>query len=401
MALLDGIASVTDLELAGERVFIRVDFNVPLDKKTGSITDDERIVAALPTILHVAKAGAKVILASHFGRPKGKPNPAYSLEIVGARLAELTKMEVHVPDDCIGEAPRKVISDLREGQLCLLENLRFHEAEEQNDDTFAKELASLCTVYVGDAFGAAHRAHASVDALPRMMSKRAMGFLVAREVESLARVVETPERPFVAVLGGAKVTDKLGVIEALLDKCDCLCIGGAMANTLLAARGYDMRASLLEQDLVARGRTLFEQAEKKGVKLLLPSDVVTGGSLEATSGSTVAVAMLADGQLALDVGPATVAAFRAQILAAKTVFWNGPMGLFENPAFAAGTTGVASALVDSEAFTVVGGGDSAAAIRAAGLADRVSFVSTGGGAALELVEGKKLPGIEALRLVRG
>ncbi|MBX3126375.1 MAG: phosphoglycerate kinase [Polyangiaceae bacterium] len=401
MALLDGIASVTDLELAGERVFIRVDFNVPLDKKTGAITDDERIVAALPTILHVAKAGAKVILASHFGRPKGKPNPAYSLEVVGARLAELTKMEVHVPDDCIGEAPRKVISDLREGQLCLLENLRFHEAEEQNDDAFAKELASLCTVYVGDAFGAAHRAHASVDALPRMMPKRAMGFLVAREVESLARVVETPERPFVAVLGGAKVTDKLGVIEALLDKCDCLCIGGAMANTLLAARGYDMRASLLEQDLVARGRTLFEQAEKKGVKLLLPSDVVTGGSLEATSGSTVAVAMLADGQLALDIGPATVAAFRAQILAAKTVFWNGPMGLFENPAFAAGTTGVASALVDSAAFTVVGGGDSAAAIRAAGLAARVSFVSTGGGAALELVEGKKLPGIEALRLVRG
>lgn len=401
MALLDGIASVTDLELAGERVFIRVDFNVPLDKKTGAITDDERIVAALPTILHVAKAGAKVILASHFGRPKGKPNPAYSLEVVGARLAELTKMEVHVPDDCIGEAPRKVISDLREGQLCLLENLRFHEAEEQNDDAFAKELASLCTVYVGDAFGAAHRAHASVDALPRMMPKRGMGFLVAREVESLARVVETPERPFVAVLGGAKVTDKLGVIEALLDKCDCLCIGGAMANTLLAARGYDMRASLLEQDLVARGRTLFEQAEKKGVKLLLPSDVVTGGSLEATSGSTVAVAMLADGQLALDIGPATVAAFRAQILAAKTVFWNGPMGLFENPAFAAGTTGVASALVDSAAFTVVGGGDSAAAIRAAGLADRVSFVSTGGGAALELVEGKKLPGIEALRLVRG
>ncbi|MEZ4224688.1 MAG: phosphoglycerate kinase [Polyangiaceae bacterium] len=400
MAMLDGIQCVDELELAGERVFIRVDFNVPLDKKTGAITDDERIVAALPTIEHVVNSGAKVILASHLGRPKGKPSPEFSMERVGARLAELTKMEVHVPDDCIGESPKKVIADLRDGQVCLLENLRFHAEEEKNEEAFVRELAKLCSAYVNDAFGAAHRAHASVDGLARLTDKRAMGFLLKREVESLSRVLEKPERPFVAVLGGAKVTDKIGVIEALLEKCDAICIGGAMANTLLAAKGHDMRASKLEQDWLAAGRTLLEKAERKGVKILLPHDVVVGSGLDANEGQTVKVGELPPDVMALDVGPATVEAIRGQVLGAKTVFWNGPMGLFENDAFASGTWGVAQALVDSDAFTVVGGGDSAAAVRKAGLEDKVSFVSTGGGAALELVEGKRLPGVEALRKVR-
>ncbi|HMR05489.1 MAG TPA: phosphoglycerate kinase [Polyangiaceae bacterium] len=401
MPMLDGIVCVDELEaLAGERVFIRVDFNVPLDKKTGAITDDERIVAALPTIKHVAQSGAKVILASHLGRPKGKANPALSMEPVGARLAELLEMEVHVPDDCIGESPKKVIQDLRDGQLCLLENLRFHPEEEANEEGFVRELAKLCSVYVNDAFGAAHRAHASVDGLARATPVRAMGLLLKREVESLCKVLEKPEQPFVAVLGGAKVTDKIGVIEALFDKCNAICIGGAMANTLLAAKGLDMRASKLESDWLAAGRTLLEKAERRGIAVVLPSDVVVGENLDSDSGTVVKVGELPPGSMALDVGPATVEAFRKHILGAKTVFWNGPMGLFENAAFSAGTTGIAQALVDSEAFSVVGGGDSAAAIRKAGLEAKVSFVSTGGGAALELVEGKRLPGVEALRGAR-
>jgi len=397
--MLDGIRCIDELELAGKRVFIRVDFNVPQDKKTRAITDDERIRAALPTVKHAVAAGAKVILASHLGRPKGKPAPEFSMEPVGARLAELTGFEVHVPDDCVGEAPKKVVQDLREGQVVLLENLRFHAEEEKNDEAFAKELAILTDVYVNDAFGAAHRAHASVEALPRMMRERAMGFLMKNEVTNLSKVLETPEKPFVAVLGGAKVTDKIGVIESLLGKCSAICIGGAMANTLLAAKGHDMKASLVEKDFLAAARTLLEKARDKGVDIVLPSDVVVAASTEAESGATVAVSAVPDGSLALDVGPATVEAFKKRVLDAKMVFWNGPMGLFENKAFAAGTNAMAHALAETRAFTVVGGGDSAAALRKAGsgLEQKISFVSTGGGAALELLEGQKLPGVEALR----
>jgi phosphoglycerate kinase len=403
MSMLDGIACIDQLELAGQRVFIRVDFNVPLDKKSGKITDDERIRAALPTLTHAVKAGAKVILASHLGRPKGKPTPEYSMEPVGARLAELTGYEVHVPDDCVGDAAKKVVQDLRDGQVALLENLRFHAEEEKNDESFAKELASLCTLYVNDAFGAAHRAHASVEALPRLVQKRAMGFLMRDEVTHLSKVLETPDKPFVAVLGGAKVTDKIGVIESLLTKCDAICIGGAMANTLLAARGHDMKASLVESDFLAAARTLMAKARDRGVDLLLPSDVVVGTGTDATSGKTVGVGEIPEGQMALDIGPETLKAFTARTSAAKTVFWNGPMGLFENAAFSAGTHGMAKALAESKAFSVVGGGDSAAAVRQAGgdLVAKIGFISTGGGAALELLEGKKLPGVEALRLVRG
>lgn len=396
---LEGIRSIEELELENQRVFIRVDFNVPLDKQTGAITDDERIRAALPTIQHVVEAGGRAILASHLGRPKGKVVPELSLEPVGARLSEITDWEVHLPDDCVGDSPKKVIGDLRDGQICLLENLRFHEGEEANDEAFARQLAQLADVYIDDAFGAAHRAHASVEALPRLMPERAAGHLLKKEIESLARVV-SPEAPFVAVLGGAKVTDKITVIEALLDKCSALCIGGAMANTFLAARGADMRASKIEKEQLALARTLLEKADRKGVKALLPSDVVVATGTDASQGRAVPATGVPSDHMALDIGPDTVSAFAKQIAGAKTVFWNGPMGLFENPAFAAGTLGVARAMADSDAFSVVGGGDSAAAVRAAGeeIASKMSFISTGGGASLELVEGRKLPGIEALRM---
>ena len=399
MAMLDGIKSIDDLPLQNKRVFIRVDYNVPLDKASGRITDDERIQASLPTIRKAIASGARVILASHFGRPKGERNPKYSLEPCAARLSELLGQDVTLPDDCIGEAPKKVVGDLRPGQVCLLENLRFHPQEEKNDEAFAKELATLCDVYINDAFGSSHRAHASVHGLARLVRDRGMGYLLKNEIQALDRVVSSPARPFVAILGGAKVTDKIAVIEALLSKCDALCIGGAMANTLLAAQGYDMKKSLYEADWLAKGRTLLETAKSKGVDLVLPTDVVTAAGIDATSGNTVKANAVPDGEMALDIGPESVKAFAARVATAKTVFWNGPMGLFENKAFAAGTNGIAQAVADSSGFTVVGGGDSVAAVKAAGdeVLKKIGFISTGGGASLELVEGKKLPGVEALR----
>jgi phosphoglycerate kinase len=397
MVSLDGIRGIDELALEGKRVFVRVDYNVPLEN--GRITDDERIVRSLPTVKYAMEKGAKVILASHLGRPKGGPDPKYSLEPCGARLSELTGYEVLLPDDCVGDAARKVIADARKNQVVLLENLRFHPEEEKDDEAFAKELADLCDVYVNDAFGAAHRAHASVHALPRLKQQRGMGFLLKEELVSLRKITDTPERPFVAVLGGAKVTDKIGVIESLFERCDALAIGGAMANTLLAARGVDLKASKIEKDKLALARTVLEKAENRGIDVLLPVDVVAATSIEAKSGRATDVKLLADGEMALDIGPKTVELFGKRVQGAKTVFWNGPMGLFENPAFSAGTFGVARAIAASSAFSVVGGGDSAAAIRAAGaeIADGISFISTGGGASLELLEGKKLPGVEALR----
>jgi len=397
--MLDGIKTIDDLPLENKRVFIRVDFNVPLDKASGRITDDERIQASLPTIKKAIASGARVILASHLGRPKGERNPKYSLEPAAARLSELIGQDVTLPDDCIGDAPKKVIGDLRPGQVCLLENLRFHPQEEKNDEAFAKELASFTDVYVNDAFGSSHRAHASVHGLARLIRDRGMGYLLRNEIQALDRVVSAPQRPFVAILGGAKVTDKIAVIEALLTKCDALCIGGAMANTLLAAQGFDMKKSLYEADWLAKGRTLLETAKTKGVDLVLPTDVVTGTGIDATSGTTVKANAVPEGEMALDIGPDTVKAFATRLAKAKTIFWNGPMGLFENKAFAAGTNGIAQAVADSSGFSVVGGGDSVAAVKAAGDAvlQKIGFISTGGGASLELVEGKKLPGVEALR----
>ncbi len=394
-----GLRTLDSLEdLAGKRVFVRVDFNVPFDKKSGAISDDERIRAALPTLQYLEAREAKVVLASHLGRPKpGTHSP--SLEPCGARLAELLGVEVILPEDCIGDTVQKLVRELRPRQVCLLENLRFHAEEEANDEGFARALAKLCDVYVNDAFGAAHRAHASVDALPRLVRERAMGFLMQKELTNLARVVEQVERPFVAVLGGAKVADKIGIIEKLLEKCDALCIGGAMANTLLAARECNLQASRVETDWLAPGRTLLEKAERKGVRLLLPSDVVVGTGLDATTGTLCSVNEIPAGTMALDVGPDTVRRFERELQKAKTIFWNGPMGLFENPAFATGTKAVAELVARSPGFSVIGGGDSAAAIRELEpeLVSQIDFISTGGGAALELIEGKRLPGVEALK----
>ncbi len=384
--------------LSGKRLFIRVDFNVPLDKKTKAITDDARIREALPTIRFAMEHGAKVILASHMGRPKPGKTEGLSLEVCGQRLAELTGWEVHVPEDCIGDAPKKVIQDLRAGQLCLLENLRFHPEEEANDETFAKSLAELCEVYVDDAFGCVHRAHASVHALPLLVKDRAAGFLLEKELKALGRVVVSPEKPFVAILGGAKVSDKIDVVESLLSKCDVLVIGGAMANTFLAAQGLRMQKSLVEEDKLPLARTIMEKARDRGVKLILPVDVVVASGLDAEAGQTVETTEVPEGQMALDIGPKTIELIRAELHRAKTVFWNGPMGLFETKAFEHGTLEVARILSKVSGFTVVGGGDSAAAVKVAGadVVAGIDHISTGGGASLELIEGKKLPGVAAL-----
>ena len=416
MSSLDNIATLETLQLgpleeghylANKRVFIRVDFNVPLDKETGAITDDTRIRAALPSIKFAVEAGAKVIVASHLGRPKGKRSEKLTLEPAGTRLAELTGYEVHLPEDCIGDAPKKVIHDLRVAtasghggpQVCLLENLRFHAGEKENDEAFVRALGELCDVYVNDAFGAMHRAHASVDGLPRTKKDRGAGFLVQRELESLGQL-HTPHKPYVAVLGGAKVSDKIDVIEALYGKCDSICVGGAMANTFLAAKGHNMQKSLVEEDKLALARTLIEKADSASVALMLPDDVVVGESIQANSGHSVAAGKVPEGMLALDIGPKTIEKFSEVLTAAKTIFWNGPMGLFEQDAFAKGTREVAIAMSKAKGFTVVGGGDSAAAVRQAGdeIAGAFDHISTGGGASLRFIEGKRLPGIEALRL---
>jgi len=308
---------------------------------------------------------------------------------------------VLVPEDCVGDAPKKVIKDLRGGQLCLLENLRFHEEEEKNDDGFARELAELCDIYVDDAFGAVHRAHASVHALPKLMRDRGCGFLLEKEIEALGKILSGADKPYVAVLGGAKVSDKIAVVDALLQQVDALVIGGAMANTFLAAKGLNVQASRVEAERFPLARSILEKAQGRGVEVILPVDAVVGASLETTAAQarTVPVESIPEGTMILDIGPRTTELIAKRFKNAKTIFWNGPMGLFENPAFSHGTFGVARAMVETDAFTVIGGGDSAAAVHAAGgdIAARVKHISTGGGASLELIEGKKLPGIEVLR----
>jgi phosphoglycerate kinase len=392
------IRSIEQLPVAGKRVFIRVDFNVPLEKKTGKVKDDARIRAALPTIRYVVEKKAKVILASHLGRPDGKPVPEMSLEPAGARLSQLLGQDVIFADDCVGDGVKKLVSELREGQVLLLENLRFHPEEEANDDAFARELASLCDVYVDDAFGTVHRAHASTVGMAKLVPQRGAGFLVAAELKHLQPLLKGAAKPYLAILGGAKVSDKIKVIDQLMGKVDALLIGGAMAYTFLSSRGVPVGASRVEKDKLDLARRILEKAGQSRVEVLLPSDHVV--AKEPKGGVPVeTVAQIPDGMLGLDIGPRTRELYRQRILGAQTVFWNGPMGMFEMAEFAPGTRAVAEALVEATkrgARTVVGGGDSAAAIAEMGMADQVTHVSTGGGASLEFLEGRELPGVKVL-----
>jgi phosphoglycerate kinase len=392
------VKTLDALDLAGKRVFIRVDFNVPLDAN-GRVADDQRIRAALPTIEYATRAKARVILASHLGRPKGKPEDRqkYTLEPAGARLSELLRQDVTLADDCIGDGVKKLVKDLKDGQVLLLENLRFHPEEEANDEGFARELASLCDVWVNDAFGTAHRAHASTAGMAKFVKEKAAGFLIQKELDYLGKALRTPAKPFVAVLGGAKVSDKIKVIQNLMSKADSILIGGAMAYTFLKAEGVPVGKSRVEEDKLDLAKTLLEVAKQKNVELLLPVDhVCATEATETAQRHVVNDRAIPENLIGLDIGPKTLDRYRQRILAAKTVFWNGPMGLFEQKPWAEGTFGVARAMADTAAVTVVGGGDSAAAVEEAGLVSKMKHVSTGGGASLEFVEGRVLPGIQVL-----
>ncbi len=392
------IATIDELELGGKRVFIRVDFNVPLDAQN-RVSDDARIRAALPTIRYAVEHKARVILASHLGRPKGDPSDKqkFSLEPAAARLSELLAQDVILADDCIGDGVKKMVKDLKEGETLLLENLRFHKEEEANDEGFARELASLADVWVNDAFGTAHRAHASTAGMARFVKEKAAGFLIQKEVEYLSKVLTSPERPFVTLLGGAKVSDKIKVIENLLPKADAICIGGAMAYTFLKAQGIAVGKSRVEEDKLELARQLLDKAAQRGVELLLPVDHVCAKEAKETAAREVVDERAIPGELiGLDIGPKTLDRYRQRVLGAKTVFWNGPMGLFEQRPWAEGTFGIARAMAESRAVTVVGGGDSAAAVEEAGLVSKMKHVSTGGGASLEFIEGRVLPGLRVL-----
>lgn len=396
MAKLRG---VSELDVAQKRVFVRVDFNVP-QGENGIVTDDTRIRAALPTIRHLVQRGARVILASHLGRPKGK-TPSLSLLPVGQRLAELLSPEVpeiKLCDEVVGDGARKLAQELRDGEVLLLENLRFEPGEEKNDDGLSKSLAALAEVYVNDAFGAAHRAHCSTAGMVRHfpVGQRGAGFLMVREIEFLSRLLVDVQRPYVVVVGGAKVSDKINVLTHLASVASSLLIGGAMANTFLCAQGKQLGRSKLESDKLNVAKLFLERCAKDRVEVVLPHDLVVAASVDVPEGQVVAVDAVSADHMALDIGPSTAREFSARIAAAKTVFWNGPLGLFEKKPFSAGTFAVARAMASCKGTTVVGGGDSVAAISAVGVETQISHVSTGGGASLEFVEGQTLPGIAAL-----
>ena len=392
-----GKRSITDLDLAGQRVLMRVDFNVPI--KNGTIKDDTRIRASLPTIHYALDHGAKaVILCSHLGRPKGKPSPEFSLKPVADRLAELLKRPVTFAGDCVGEAAQKAVASAPSGGVVLLENLRFHAEEEKNDPAFAQQLASLGDVYVNDAFGSAHRAHASTEGVVRHIKESAAGLLMAAELEHLGKVLHNPDKPFVAILGGAKVSDKLEVIENLIPRVDALLIGGAMAYTFFKSRNLPVGKSLVEDELLQAAREIEERAKARTLRLELPVDHVVAPKLEAgVPTETLAVTDPAIGdRMGLDIGPKTIETYRSVIAGARTVVWNGPMGVFEIDEFAHGTIEVAKAVAAVKGTTVIGGGDSIAAVAKAGVTDRITHISTGGGASLEFLGGRELPGVAAL-----
>lgn len=388
--------SIDDLQVKGKRVLVRVDFNVPVDDN-GQITDDRRIKAAVPTIKSLADRGAKVILVSHFGRPKGGPNDKYRMDVMAKRLSEIIGKSVVKVNDCIGDEPKKAIETLSEGGIVLLENVRFYKEEEANDEAFAKKLADLAEIYVNDAFGTAHRAHASTAGVAKFLKPAVSGYLMQKEIDIMGKALSNPETPFVAILGGAKVADKLGVIQNLLEKVDTLIIGGGMAYTFLKAQGMEIGKSLLDAEKVGFAQEMLAKAKAKGIKLLLPIDTVVADNFKnPTVSKTVPSNEIPADMEGVDIGPETVKLFAKEIETAKTVIWNGPMGVFELPQFAVGTKAIAQALTQSKGTTIVGGGDSAAAVEQMGFADKITHVSTGGGASLEFMEGIELPGVAAL-----
>ncbi|NLM85202.1 MAG: phosphoglycerate kinase [Clostridiales bacterium] len=387
--------TVRDISLKGKKVLVRVDFNVPMDDNQ-NITDENRILGAMPTIRYLMDQGAKTILCSHLGRPKGEFNMKYSLAPVAKRLGELLKTDVKMAKDVVGEDADRVVASLKDGEVALLENLRFHKEEEKNDEAFARKLASYADVYVNDAFGTAHRAHASTEGVAHFLPA-VSGFLIEKELQFMGKALDKPDHPFVAILGGAKVSDKLGVINNLLEKVDTLIIGGAMAYTFTVAKGGKVGNSRVEEDKLDYAREMMEKAKQKGVKLLLPVDTLIADKFDNDANTKVVpTGEIPEGWEGLDIGPKTAEQFAKEIKAAKTVIWNGPMGVFEMPNFAKGTQALAQAMADSSATTIIGGGDSAAAVIQMGFGDKISHISTGGGASLEFLEGLVLPGVAAL-----
>ncbi len=395
--------SIDQVELKGKRVLVRVDFNVPLDENL-NITDDTRITESLPTINKIISEGGKAILMSHLGRPKGGPNPKYSLKPTAKRLSELIGKEVKLAPDCIGEETRSMVNAMKDGDVLILENVRFHPEEEKNDPEFAKQLAELGDVYINDAFGSAHRAHASTEGITKFIKIAAAGYLMQKELQYLGEAVSNPKRPYVAILGGAKISGKIDVINNLLNKVDTLIVGGGMAFTFFKAQGLEIGTSLLEAEKVELAKNVLDNAKKAGINFLLPVDVVVASEFKDDSPSEVVkVNSIPANKMGLDIGPESIKLFSDKLMNAKTIVWNGPMGVFEMDNFAKGTFAIAKVLADATtkgAVTVIGGGDSAAAISKAGLKDKVSHVSTGGGASLEFLEGKGLPGVVALNDVK-